>query len=74
VTRHDSGPPGRLIIDVGQESDRDAGCIDFTLQASRLLEASCRRNRWHQQESRLELRWPNAATTSGHLDDSRLRQ
>lgn len=32
VTRHDSGPPGRLIIDVGQESDRDAGCIDFTLQ------------------------------------------
>ena len=33
VTRHDSGPSARLIIDVGQEPYRDTTCFDFMLQS-----------------------------------------
>jgi len=34
ATRYDSGPPGRLIVDVGQESDRNFGIVELAPQRS----------------------------------------
>jgi len=31
VTGHDTGPAGGLVVHVGQESDRDRGCVELAL-------------------------------------------